>query len=320
MDAVLYHCPNTPDLARSIVAFAEKFHPQTQITLGRSRWAQFKNGASDLEFFRSPGARRKKAVLLIDLSREEYLFRSLSMLYWLPKLGYKEVQAIIPFFMEGTMERSERPGTVLTAQTLAMMLSAAPMTRSGPVELITYDIHALSEAGFFDLGNVTVRLKSGIKYLRREVLRRGLKPSYAFPDDGAEKRFKYLFRDCDRIICDKVRVGDDRVVTIGDGDPKDKDIVIVDDLTRSGKTLVECANALRAGGARSVSVYVTHLDLTDEGWELLFSSGFDNVWFTDSCTAQAKRAQGLPGAHCITLAESMANIILEEDDRGDEAP
>ena len=85
------------------------------------------------------------------------------------------------------------------------------------------------------------------------------------PDDGAAKRFKDLFTDelealpgLTIVICGKVRDGDRRIVRVQDGDPRDQNVVIVDDLVQTGGTLYECGVALRALGARSVSAFVAH--------------------------------------------------------------
>lgn len=64
-----------------------------------------------------------------------------------------------------------------------------------------------------------------------------------------------------QIVCAKHRVESDptlRRVVIGDGDPRAKNVVICDDLVRSGGTLVESAKALKAAGARDVSLFVAH--------------------------------------------------------------
>jgi hypothetical protein len=113
-------------------------------------------------------------------------------------------------------------------------------------------------------GNTLARLESTIPLLRQELqlsAERG-EPSInaiAFPDDGAAKRFRDLFdgydvraRPCAArrwsrltplpwqiIICGKVRDGENRIVTIQDGDADGKHVLIVDDLVQTGGTLFE---------------------------------------------------------------------------------
>lgn len=65
--------------------------------------------------------------------------------------------------------------------------------------------------------------------------------SIAFPDEGAYKRFHSLFSGYELITCIKVREGNKRVVTVKDGIPAGRHVVIVDDLVQSGGTLQECA-------------------------------------------------------------------------------
>lgn len=50
---------------------------------------------------------------------------------------------MLPFFPTGTLERVENEGEIATAFTLARILSNTPLSRSGPAELVIFDIHAL---------------------------------------------------------------------------------------------------------------------------------------------------------------------------------
>lgn len=43
-----------------------------------------------------------------------------------------------------------------------------------------------------------------------------------------------------KIVCAKVREGDQRIVRLKEGEPRGRHVVIVDDLVQSGGTLIEC--------------------------------------------------------------------------------
>jgi phosphoribosylpyrophosphate synthetase len=62
-------------------------------------------------------------------------------------------------------------------------------------------------------------------------------------------RYGKMFEGFPLVICGKVRIGDSRVVTIHEGEPEGKRMLIVDDMVRSGGTLVKCCEALKARGA-----------------------------------------------------------------------
>lgn len=91
--------------------------------------------------------------------------------------------------------------------------------------LHTFDIHALVERFLFDSFQVNAELHTTLSLLNlpKDAV-------IAFPDDGADKRFHEAFPGHDRIICAKVREGEKRIITIKEGNPAGKDIVIVDDL------------------------------------------------------------------------------------------
>jgi phosphoribosylpyrophosphate synthetase len=88
-----------------------------------------------------------------------------------------------------------------------------------------------------------IRLETAIPLLlqRLSKLEDHSDVSIAFPDEGAWKRFQSLFTGYELITCIKVRKETKRVVTIKDGDPRGKHVVIVDDLVQSGGTLQECS-------------------------------------------------------------------------------
>lgn len=57
-------------------------------------------------------------------------------------------------------------------------------------------------------------------------------------------------RLCPQVICTKVRDGSKRIVRLKEGEPKDRHVVIVDDLVQSGGTLIECHALLASLGAK----------------------------------------------------------------------
>ncbi|CAM9366047.1 unnamed protein product [Choristocarpus tenellus] len=88
------------------------------------------------------------------------------------------------------------------------------------------------------------------------------------------------------VICGKVRDGDNRRITIQDGEPEGRRIIIVDDLVQTGGTLYECGVALKEAGAATVHAFVAHGVFPKKAWKRFAKGGdrcvFEKFWLTNS--------------------------------------
>lgn len=107
-----------------------------------------------------------------------------------------------------------------------------------------------------------------------------------FPDEGAMKRYSsefnmpYAFGMKKRDWATGQILGLD---IINAENVKDKNILIVDDICSKGGTFFHSAKALKAAGAKSVSLYVTHLEGTVVLGEMAASDGLvDHIYTTES--------------------------------------
>jgi ribose-phosphate pyrophosphokinase len=66
------------------------------------------------------------------------------------------------------------------------------------------------------------------------------------------------------------------------GDVAGKDLLIVDDICDGGGTFLGLANQLNYGGAKSISLYVSH-GIFSKGIDILLDGYIDYVYTTDSC-------------------------------------
>lgn len=322
MEAILFHCPQMADLAQKICAADPK------ITLGKISWKAFEDGTPNLFVRKEDRIRQKRAAFLASFDSLDDYFPQLSVIYALPRLGAKEFKVIMPYYPTGTMERGDTEGQVVTAKTLATMLSATPFNRGGPVEIVLYDIHTLGQRHYFDK-TILTRYKTGTKYLKKHLKDDDV---IMFPDIGAWKRFRVMFdgsksdgRKFPMGYCEKIRDGDKRIIQIREGDVRGKRVVIVDDIIRSGGTLIECKNALFAAGAASVSAYATHGCFPRDSWKKFLASethgefpAFDKVWITDSCPKTAQKVAGKAPFEVLSLDVSIARVIMDNDDEMEE--
>ncbi|KAH0921230.1 hypothetical protein HID58_021248 [Brassica napus] len=278
---------------------------------------KFDDGFPNLFIQNAQGIRGQHVAFLASFSSPAVIFEQLSVIYALPKLFVSSFTLVLPFFPTGTSERMEDEGDVATAFTLARILSNIPASRGGPTSLVTFDIHALQERFYFG-DTILPCFESGIPLLknRLQALPDSDNISIAFPDDGAWKRFHKQLQHYPTIVCNKVRMGDKRIVRIKEGDAEGRHVVIVDDLVQSGGTLIECQKVLAAHGAAKISAYVTHGIFPKSSWKRFKldtkgdpAEGFSYFWITDSCGLTVKEVMNKPPFEVLSLAGSIASAL-----------
>lgn len=89
----------------------------------------------------------------------------------------------------------------------------------------------------------------------------------------------------DYAVADKVRHGD-RAVTIElpPGSYEGVDVVLIDDVASSGRTLAQAAQALSSAGATRVDVLVTHALFAGDSEDIMHATGIANIWSSNSIT------------------------------------
>jgi phosphoribosylpyrophosphate synthetase len=193
------------------------------IELGDIEWKDFPDSWPNIFIRNSDQIRHSHVLFLASLHNPQTIFEQISLLYHLPKYLCRSLKVLLPYFPTGTMERIQIHGEIATAYSLAQMLSSIPLTRSGPSEIVIFDIHALQNQFYFS-SDIIVRLESTVELLLDELKKRANeneKYAIAFPDDGAHKRFGQMFDEklYPVLVCSKIRQeGDKRITTIKDGE------------------------------------------------------------------------------------------------------
>lgn len=82
-----------------------------------------------------------------------------------------------------------------------------------------------------------------------------------------------------------------------------REVVLVDDIASTGRTLAAAATQVLAAGARKVSVLVTHALFAGDALEVLKAAGVDSVLSTDSVRHESNRVELAP-----LLAEALETL------------
>ncbi len=194
---------------------------------------------------------------------------------------------VIPFFGYSTMERSVKPGEVVTAKTNARILSAIPNTSMGNTFLML-DLHAAGIVHYFEGDCLRYELYAD-KILQQTLLDSlNLQTDrlvFASADMGRPlwvKSFADHFGTSLAYIS-KTRDFEETKVDQVIGDVADMDVMIYDDMVRSAGSLIKAAEAYLAQGARRVYATVSHLALNDPSIvQKLIDSPILNIVATNS--------------------------------------
>ena len=190
----------------------------------------------------------------------------------------RNIIAVIPYFGWARQDRKDKPRVSIAAKLVANLLSVAGIDR-----LITMDLHADQEQGFFDVPVDHLYASSiflpYIKGLQLPEL------CIATPDVGGSKRAntyaKYL--DCPLVLCNKTRAEANEVASMQIiGDVKGKNVVIVDDMVDTAGSITKAAAIMKQEGALSVRAIATHCIMSGPATERVDASALEEMVFTDS--------------------------------------
>ena len=110
-----------------------------------------------------------------------------------------------------------------------------------------------------------------------------------------------LARGWDHAVCVKQRHGDRHVTIALPAVPvAGRAVVLLDDVASSGQTLIEATRLLRAAGAASVDVAVTHALFAGDAVERVQAAGARHIWSSD-CIAHPSNA--------VSIVPAVAGVL-----------
>lgn len=194
----------------------------------------------------------------------------------------RTINAIVPYYGWARQDRKSKPRVSIAAKLVANMLSLAGINR-----IMTMDLHADQEQGFFE---VPVDHLFASTILLPYIKQTNLKNlCIATPDVGGTKRAstyaKYL--DCPMVICNKTRQRANEVASMEViGDVKGMDVVLVDDMVDTAGTITKAADLIKSMGANSVRALASHCIMSGPADERVSNSQLEEIVFTDSIPYQ----------------------------------
>lgn len=227
--------------------------------------------------------------------------------------GARRLTLIIPYFGYSTMERSTRPGEVVTAKVRARLLSSIPPASYGN-RLLLLDLHSEGLPHYFE-GEITafhVYAKGIVKRAARD-LAGGEDFVMACTDAGRAKWVESLANDLGvtaAFIFKRRMSGSETEVLAASARVEGRTVVIYDDMIRTGGSLIQAARAYREAGATRIFSIATHGLFPGDALANIRACGlFERVVVTDSHPRARDLGQGSENADGFLEVKSVAPIF-----------
>ena len=256
---------------------AEKICAELNCPLGNLVVTKFADGEFEVSYEESI---RGRDVFLVQSTfpNSDNLMELLLMIDAAKRASANSICAVVPYFGWARQDRKSKPRVSIGAKLVADLLSVAGIDR-----LITMDLHADQEQGFFD---VPVDHLYASTIMLPYIKNLGL-PNLciATPDVGGSKRAssyaKYL--DCPMVLCNKTRKKANEVDSMQIiGDVKGMDVILVDDIVDTAGTICKAADIIMENGANSVRAIASHCIMSGPANERVAASALKEMLFTDS--------------------------------------
>lgn len=286
---------------------AEKICAELNRPLGNLTVTEFADGEFEVCYEESI---RGRDVFLVQSTfpNSDNLMELLLMIDAAKRASAHSICAVIPYFGWARQDRKSKPRVSIAAKLVADLLSVAGIDR-----VITMDLHADQEQGFFDvpvdhLYASTVVLPY-IKSLNLPNL------CIATPDVGGSKRAasyaKYL--DCPMVLCNKSRKKANEVASMQIiGDVKDMDVILVDDIVDTAGTITKAADLIMSNVANSVRAIASHCIMSGPADKRVEKSALVEMVFTDSIPYRGKCAKVKELSVASMLAETIQRVMNNE--------
>ncbi len=210
--------------------------------------------------------------------------------------GARSLTLVVPYFGYATMERASKPGEVVTAKSRARLFSSIPEARFGN-RIVLFDLHTEGIPYYFEgaLRALHCYGKPVVEQAARAV--GGADFVLACTDAGRAKWVESLANDLGvtASFVFKRRLSGERTEVLAvSAQVQGKQVIIYDDMIRTGGSLMGAARAYLEAGATSIAAIATHGLFPRDALDKLTASGlFTHIVCTDSHPRARALAGGL---------------------------
>jgi len=250
--------------------FSQKYAQNKNYNLLNHRIVHFVN--SEMKVTLPPSIEEGDRLILIQSTSNpanDSLVEILLLADTLKREGVEEIQAIIPYFGYARQDKQHLPKECVSIETIAKILETVGMQK-----VITADIHneLVLDKLNLDIQNISV-LPTMAAQVYQDLdldIESEKDITIASPDDGGIQRAKlfakYFYKDqknTDFVSIKKTRHLDKvhycEAVELR-GEIKDKKVILIDDISTSGSTILNALELCKANNVNQVYVVIVHAD------------------------------------------------------------
>ncbi|MEY2575248.1 MAG: ribose-phosphate pyrophosphokinae [Verrucomicrobiota bacterium] len=246
--------------------------------LGQATISSFPDGETYVKIEENIRGRDVFIIQPTSPPTNQHLMELLIMVDAARRASADRITAVIPFFGYARQDRKDQPRVPITAKLVANLLHAAGVSR-----VLTMDLHAQQVQGFFDIPvDHLYSMPVLLKYLRTRLTRKTVVVS---PDVGGLKMASAYSQALGAnlaIVAKQRKSATETKAQYVIGDVEGCDVLLVDDLTETGGTLVSAAAVLKERGALQIYAGVAHAVLVDIAIPRLQNSQIEELITTNS--------------------------------------
>ena len=257
----VFACNSNPELAAKIAK-------HLGVELGDVTVKKFSDGEISVSIGESV---RGKDVYIIQSTNDpvnDHLMELLILTDACKRASAHSVTAVIPYFGYARQDRKAKPRDPITSKLVANMI-----VTSGIDRVMTMDLHADQEQGYFDIPvDHLIGMPILVEYFQNQNIEDLVVVS---PDHGSVKRARSVAKPLDApiAIIDKRRQEANKCEVMNViGEVVGKNCLIVDDMIDTAGTICNAAKALMDLGAKSVKAAATHAVLSGPAIERIQDS------------------------------------------------
>ncbi len=248
----------------------QKYH---SCTIGEIQTQVFPDGEFYMQILTD--VEEKEVVLIAGTISDSDTLELYDIANGLVQLGAKSLKIIIPYFGYATMERAVKAGEVVKAKNRALLLSSIPHgSTSNSIYLV--DLHSEGIPYYFEK-EVRCHHLYG-KSIIVDICRHWCGSDFvlASTDAGRAKWVESLAIDMEvrsAFVYKQRRSGDETSISGINADVRGQNVIIYDDMIRTGGSLMQAAKAYQEAGANNIYAVTTHGLFNNQALERIKDQG-----------------------------------------------